>query len=265
MNCAPVVVVGTAGSSFTGPRIFEANIFGQGTCNTVEGVDVVYPNPGSSVHFGGAFVGGNTGPATELANCNFDQNVMLTTTGGSASASSGQSTDGGSTTSTNTTDVTPNTGSLPVFPSHANAIDPSSSPALSVEAPSASPATDAPAVATTIVKAVKTQTTLITQIRIAPASTSTPVVDNGSSGSGGNTSGGITNTSSDQAGASCSPDGAIVCASDGLHFFMCDNGALVDMGSVAAGTTCSNGQIRRKRGLPPHLHRRHGHSRGRLV
>lgn len=120
MNCAPVVVAGTAGSSFTGPRIFEANIFGQGKCNTVEGVDVVYPNPGSSVHFGGSFAGGNTGPATELASCDFDQNVMLTTTGGSASASGGKSTDGGSSTSTNTTDVLPNTGTYSFSRSHAD-------------------------------------------------------------------------------------------------------------------------------------------------
>ena len=57
------------------------------------------------------------------------------------------------------------------------------------------------------------------------------------------------------AGASCSPDGSIVCASDGLHWFMCDQGQLVDMGSVAAGTTCSNGQITRKRAVPPQLRR----------
>ena len=120
MNCAPVVVVGTAGSSFTGPRIFEANIFGQGKCNTVEGVDVVYPNPGSSVHFGGSFVGGNTGPATELANCDFDQNVMLTTTGGSASASAGNSTASGSSTSGNTTDVPPNSGTQPFSRPHSD-------------------------------------------------------------------------------------------------------------------------------------------------
>lgn len=128
-------------------------------------------------------------------------------------------------------------------------IDPSSTPVLSVEAASVPPATDVPAVATT----------LVTQTLATSASTSTPVIVSGSSGSGGNTSSG-----SGQAGGSCSPDGAIVCASDGLHFFMCDNGALVDMGSVAAGTTCSDGTITRKRGLPPHLHRMRGHSGRRL-
>src|SRR5262245_38015064 len=92
MNCSPVKVVGTS-TSFTGPRIFEANIFGQGTCNTVEGVDVVYPNPGPSVEFGGAFKGGNTGPPTVLANCAFDQNVNLSTNGGGP-VSAGNSTAG---------------------------------------------------------------------------------------------------------------------------------------------------------------------------
>src|ERR1700753_4251279 len=87
MNCAPVTVVGQTGSTFTGPRIFEANIFGQGKCNTVEGVDVVYPNPGSSIQFGGSFKGGNTGPAPTLANCDFDQNVNLTTNGNGAVSS----------------------------------------------------------------------------------------------------------------------------------------------------------------------------------
>ena len=105
MNCAPVVVVGKSGSSFTGPRIFEANIFGQGTCNTVEGVDVAYPNPGKSVHFGGAFVGGNTGPATTLANCPFDQNVDLTTTGSGASASAGNGASNGILPSTTFSDI----------------------------------------------------------------------------------------------------------------------------------------------------------------
>ena len=85
MNCAPVNVVGKAGSSFTGPRMFEANIFG-GTCVTVEGIDVVYPNPGKSVTFGGSFKGGNTGPPTELSPCNFDQTENLTTTGSGSKA-----------------------------------------------------------------------------------------------------------------------------------------------------------------------------------
>jgi hypothetical protein len=223
MNCAPVVVVGTAGSTFTAPRIFEANIFGQGKCNTVEGVDVVYPNPGNSVQFGGAFVGGNTGPATVLANCDFDQNVMLTTTGGTASVGKGTST------------------------SNSTAADPVASVASS---PVASAAADPVADPVPTVVA-GTQTTLATVVAAAAA---TPISSPAAAP--------VVNETGAPAGTACSPDGSITCAADGLHWSMCDHGALVDMGSVAAGTTCANGQITRKRGLPPHLHRRHGHKFG---
>jgi hypothetical protein len=68
----------------------EANIFGAGTCNTVEGFDTVYPNPGKSVLIGGAFKTSGLGPVTNLANCPFDENVDLTTTGSSSSSSSGK-------------------------------------------------------------------------------------------------------------------------------------------------------------------------------
>jgi len=227
MNCAPVIVQGTANSTFTGPRIFEANIFGQGTCNTVEGVDVVYPNPGTSIHFGGAFVGGNTGPETVLANCNFDQNVMLTTTGGSASAAAGKATTGGTAGGGNGTEVSTTPEKQPV-------------------------ADETPAAAGTTLSATVSIPAATSTTVDPPPSTATAVAAGGSS-------------TSAQAGAPCSPDGTIVCAADGLHFYMCDYGALVDMGSVAAGTTCSDGTITRKRGLPPQLHRRRrGHTFGRL-
>ena len=85
MNCAPVTVEGKS-TSFTGPRMHEANIFG-GTCTTVEGADVVYPNPGKSVQFGGAFVGGNTGPPTVLSLCNFDETENITVTGSGTTVS----------------------------------------------------------------------------------------------------------------------------------------------------------------------------------
>jgi len=42
---------------------------------------VVYPNPGKYVQFGGAFVGGNTGPPTVLSPCNFDETENITVTG----------------------------------------------------------------------------------------------------------------------------------------------------------------------------------------
>ncbi|KAA6410457.1 MAG: hypothetical protein FRX48_05879 [Lasallia pustulata] len=41
----------------------------------------------------------------------------------------------------------------------------------------------------------------------------------------------------------CSPDGALSCGSGGSSFFLCSEGQLVDMGSVAARTVCVDGGI----------------------
>jgi hypothetical protein len=41
----------------------------------------------------------------------------------------------------------------------------------------------------------------------------------------------------------CSPDGSIGCLRNGAGWEQCANGGWVDMGAVAAGTTCQNGQI----------------------
>jgi hypothetical protein len=41
----------------------------------------------------------------------------------------------------------------------------------------------------------------------------------------------------------CSPDGNIGCLRGGAGWEMCDHGGWVDMGPVAAGTTCRNGRI----------------------
>jgi len=41
----------------------------------------------------------------------------------------------------------------------------------------------------------------------------------------------------------CTEDGALECVYGGSDFLICDQGAWVDMGSVAAGTTCQNGEI----------------------
>lgn len=39
----------------------------------------------------------------------------------------------------------------------------------------------------------------------------------------------------------CSPDGELLCYQNGLGFYVCDQGGLVDMGRVAPGTECVNG------------------------
>lgn len=41
----------------------------------------------------------------------------------------------------------------------------------------------------------------------------------------------------------CDKDGSLKCSSGGTQFLICDHGGWVNMGAVAAGTTCSNGKI----------------------
>src|SRR5579862_4951995 len=71
-----------------------------------------------------------------------------------------------------------------------------------------------------------------------------------------NDTGSTSDSTSTSTGGSCTDNGAIHCGPGGTTFYMCSNGELINMGSVAAGTHCSNGQISRKRALPPQLHRR---------
>ena len=243
MNCAPVTISGSSSNSFTGPRMHQANVFGPPNCVTVEGVDVVYPNPGKFVLFGGSFKGGNTGPPTVLTPCSFNENEDITVTG-----------DGSITTSSNTD--TNSTSQDPPASSSSTSLDPSS--ASTSTSSNETPAVDGQSTSTTFVTSTGTATVLVTAtpgvVTVTadvtdspattgdlPAATNAPVATSGDA----------------VAGAACSPDGSITCATDGQHWFMCNQGALIDMGSVAAGTTCSNGQITRKRAIPPQLFRRH--------
>lgn len=69
MNCAVVKITGTSsGTTLNTPMMFEANIF-SGTCQTPEGVDFVYPNPGDSVEYGGSYSGGSEPPPTTISGC----------------------------------------------------------------------------------------------------------------------------------------------------------------------------------------------------
>jgi len=52
MNCAKVTIT-NGGSGFTGPDIFVANLAAVNSVKTVLGSDVIYPDPGSSVEYGG--------------------------------------------------------------------------------------------------------------------------------------------------------------------------------------------------------------------
>lgn len=247
MNCAPVTVVGKGSTSFTGPRMYEANIFGGTQCITPGEVDVVYPNPGGSIQFGGKFVGGNTPGVTDISPCSFDNNVNVTVTG------SGTTTDSSA------------PAPAPAPASAGNSTSSALAPAVTVNAAAADPAPVVSGTSTSTVVVTTTGSVTVTVLPTPGVVTNT-VTDDGvdtpaatGAATSAPASNGTTSATADDgtAGAACSPDGTITCGAGGTTFYMCDHGALVSMGSVAAGTTCSNGQITRKRALPPHIFRRH--------
>jgi len=270
MNCAPVEVVGTPGSTFTGPAMYEANVFGGTNCITPENFDVVYPNPGQYVHYGGKYVGGNTGPPTVLTPCPFNEAVNITMKGDGTSSQSSAS------PATNTTEPASDPVSSEAAPSVLTTMSTSAAAAPDPTTVAADPMTTTPGAgaanigvsasmtltSTTVITTTGTVVvtmsgfaTVTTAVNDPTTPTATAAIVAPAPARASNS------TDSGEAGAACSPDGSIVCASDGQHWFMCDNGLLTDMGSVASGTTCSDGQITRKRGLPPQLWRRSGFKR----
>jgi hypothetical protein len=63
MNCAKITVTG-GGTGFSGPELFVANLAAVNSVKTELGTDVIYPDPGSSVEFGGD---GKTSPPIGVA------------------------------------------------------------------------------------------------------------------------------------------------------------------------------------------------------
>ncbi|PGH01902.1 hypothetical protein GX51_04956 [Blastomyces parvus] len=67
MNCAWVTVSGGSGDGFDSlPEIFKANVLSQTKCGTLEGFDIVFPEPGSVVELG---PGGEGPPNRGIENC----------------------------------------------------------------------------------------------------------------------------------------------------------------------------------------------------
>ncbi|GAA5958886.1 hypothetical protein JCM21900_002268 [Sporobolomyces salmonicolor] len=92
MNCAIVDIDGSSDTSFTGPGLYRANTLPDGTCITVQNIDVVFPNPGPSVAYGNNYT--SSSPVTTLNPCSYneDTTVTISTTGSSSASSSSNST-----------------------------------------------------------------------------------------------------------------------------------------------------------------------------
>jgi len=76
-NCAIVDINSSSGAtSYTGPQLYRANTYEDGTCTTVEGEDYVFPNPGNSLEYGGSI--NKNSKVTQLDNCSLKQDGDVT-------------------------------------------------------------------------------------------------------------------------------------------------------------------------------------------
>ncbi|KAF2815845.1 uncharacterized protein BDZ99DRAFT_124546 [Mytilinidion resinicola] len=237
MNCAPITVTGGGDDTSVMeklPDMFVANIPSE-TCSIPEGSDFVYPNPGDSVQsvtvgtpaFGSSLIG-NCASMTKMG---AGAGKLGTVAGGKGNAepTGAQSSAGVSqpaATSAVATPVASNPGG--VFAPGASSAAGVSSAAVPVPTSFATVVAPSSAAAATSVPAAATS------VAAAPAA----------SGSG----------------VPCSTNGAIVCIGS-TQFGVCNWGFAAPQ-DLAAGTTCSNGQIGTKkrvvrRRLPVHF-RRHG-------
>ncbi|TKA56445.1 hypothetical protein B0A53_02015 [Rhodotorula sp. CCFEE 5036] len=76
-NCAIVAIKGDGSAkSFTGPGLFRANTLSDGTCISPNNADVVYPNPGPALEYGGSIT--SSSPPTPLEPCSYNQVTTVT-------------------------------------------------------------------------------------------------------------------------------------------------------------------------------------------
>ncbi|KAK4046384.1 hypothetical protein OIV83_006107 [Microbotryomycetes sp. JL201] len=207
MNCAIVDIRGGSAQSYTGPTPFRANTFADGTCITVEGQEVVFPNPGPSVQYLGS--SSSSSPATQLSNCPFNQNSDVTI---SPSGSSN-----------------PDTKPVEQQPPATTQTD------KAVTLP-----------ASQTVKPVTSKPPILIVTRTTSTSTAEPTATNSvDSNSGNGPTPGSTSTDSNSS-PSGSTQAYLRCDSL-KTFSLCGDGRCTFMGSVAAGTVCVDGAIGHER------------------
>lgn len=129
MNCAVVTVTG-GGSGLTGPAPFVANA-GTNDCSTIEGVDVVFPDPGPSIAYGGSYASSRpTAPAGITGSC--------ASGGGSGSGSGGGAASSATSAAVSTEAAGSSSASIEVPPVHTAPVESAHVPTASPSAPAGS-------------------------------------------------------------------------------------------------------------------------------
>lgn len=219
MNCAPVTLTGTSGSSSNFdslPDMFVANI--DNGCTTTDSADLIFPDPGAAVV---SLNGATTAFASAVGSCQVATAAATQATSAAATAAT-------STAAAAATSAAATTGGAAysggVFITVSTGAAATSSPAAATTAAAAT--TSAAAVAPTT--AVAATTAAVTTAAAATTAAST-----------GSTSSGTTGTL-ETAGTACSPDGLWNCL--GSSYQQCASGLWSVEMQMAAGTSCTGGQ-----------------------
>src|ERR1700731_3552217 len=99
MNCAYLKVVGGASTSYTAPKMFVANT---GQCTTSEGIELVFPNRGNNLQYGGSYIGMTNVASTPDCAAGNNVDVTVYAAAGNNSGNNGSSSSSTSSTSTST-------------------------------------------------------------------------------------------------------------------------------------------------------------------
>ncbi|KAF6808398.1 hypothetical protein CSOJ01_07537 [Colletotrichum sojae] len=234
MNCGPVTITGSAGSQTAYeslPDMFTANI---GGCQTREGTDVQFPNPGNAVDkfgdskvlevpagcgggSGGGSGGGNTGspaPSSTAGNGGAQPTAAPTSAPVVSKPSASKPTGGASLPGGVFITVPNNGGAAPSATASATkapAVTPSAAPTV---APSAAPSSG--------------------------TGTGTGSGSGSGSGSGNGTETPTTGAGAQTVGAACTDEGAWNCVG-GNSYQRCASGAWSAVQNLASGTSCTAG------------------------
>ncbi|KAK6424676.1 hypothetical protein LTR95_016359 [Oleoguttula sp. CCFEE 5521] len=237
-NCANVEITGGSGSEMSDlPGMFAANIAQAGSCATKEQLAVGFPDPGKYV-------------LTQSAANGYNYPISTLACGGGAAAPSSY---GGASSTVAATA----TSSVYAAPSSSAYAAPSSAAAVSTSAPANTlPVSSAPPAYQT--GGAVTETTYATTFATVTAGSPSPSASSPveAAPSALASSSGPAAKSSDGS-VSCSNDGGVVCI-DATHFGICNFGSAVPM-PLAAGTTCADGVVSRKKRSARHMER---HRRG---
>ncbi|KAJ0168154.1 hypothetical protein CTA2_9292 [Colletotrichum tanaceti] len=232
MNCGPVTITGSEGSKEAYnalPDMFTANI---GNCETEEGTDVMFPNPGNSVDKFG------------------DVNVLKAPPAACGGGSGGGAT--GSPAPTSTAGNGGGNGGVPTIAPTSTSVD-SSKPSASKPTAGASlpggvfitvPANNG-GVSATPTASASASASATKAPAVIPSAAPSAAPSSGTGGGSGSGSGNGTGTPSTGAGAqtvgsACTGEGAWNCVG-GSSFQRCASGAWSNIQQLADGTSCSAG------------------------